>query len=197
MWRIDLALMWTGAILALLTVVIPMLLPNEVTPLPSSSHPDPTPYRALVVGSTGAVGRSLVRFLADSYQVSRVGVVVRHHPQWYHPKESERARHVRKTFRLSVEQAEKVAIIPIQFEVLHHPDAFESYRQTFSGWDKGFSAIGTTYDETAAHKARDSAEQSNSFAGCSFSLESLLPTCSFPLSACAKPAVRKRFAWSI
>lgn len=148
--RADQYLLWAGAIGVLLTVVMPLLMPTEPIPTPAYVHrvPDSTPYSAIVIGSTGAVGRALVRELASSFQCSRVLAVVRDSPDWrLTPGSLDEMRQIRRRWRLTLEQAEKVRIMPIFMETLDRPRTMERYAEKMKGYEKGFSALGTTSEE--------------------------------------------------
>lgn len=148
--RADQYLLWAGAIGVLLTVVMPLLMPTESIPTPAYVHrvPDSTPYSAIVIGSTGAVGRALVRELTSSFQCSRVLVVVRDSPDWrLIPGSLDEMRQIRRRWRLTSEQAEKVRIMPIFMETLDRPRTMERYAEKMKGYEKGFSALGTTSEK--------------------------------------------------
>lgn len=157
--RLDQWVMYTSIAVMFLTVLIPTAIGPDPTPKPVTSSPSSEPYAAIVLGSTGAVGRQLVRELASSYLCSRVGIVVRASQQWSAMEQS--AKMIRKHFRLSPEQAEKITVISVPFEVLETESFMDVYRDKFKGYQKGFSAMGTTSVGTrrlARHRSEPVAE---------------------------------------
>lgn len=133
------------ALIAVATAVLVSFVEEEVElgVDPGSAAFD-QPFSALVLGPTGAVGRELVRQLADTHSCTRVGLVVRDAPEWRLESASDATARVRAVWNLTDVQAAKLTIIPVRLDTLDTDEGRREYASKFAGYQKGFSALGTT-----------------------------------------------------